>query len=69
MSSKSLKFGPSVCGWTNYADCQICGRWSGFVYSGNEADYQRQFNKFKIEQQKRHNDLWYKQLDSLELVA
>jgi len=39
------------------------------MYSGNESDYQRQFNKFKIEQQKRHNDLWYKQLDSLELVA
>ena len=69
MGSVSLKLGPSVCGWTNYANCKICGRWSGFMYSGNESDYQRQFNKFKLEQQKRHNELWYKELDSLKIVS
>lgn len=70
MNSKSLKFRPSVCGWVNQTDCQICGRWNGFWYIGNnESDHQRQFYKFKIDQQKQHNDLWYKQLDSLKLVS
>lgn len=69
MNSVSMKFRPSTCGWTNQTDCKVCGKWTGFYYIGNNiADHQRQFNEFKVAQQKRHNDLWYKQLDQLKIV-
>lgn len=68
MNSITLKFKPSVCGWTNQTDCKVCGKWTGFWYVGYTSDHQRQLNEFKLAQQKQHNELWYKQLDCMKIV-